>query len=206
MLKDFDTAAAANRRAVHYLLRTPMVSYVEGSAYLTVPLGIRGFRARSLLAAGKAGEAVAQARDCLTITPGNVDLTIGLVAELDQRGHKKEADALFRRVWDAYAKLIAEHPASGWARFSAAWLAAGCQRELDTALEHAKKAVELDPQLRSSKEALAEVHFRRGERDKALSLMKELAAANRHNFHYKRQLDRYRTAAPSSPLPDAEDD
>jgi predicted Zn-dependent protease len=109
-------------------------------------------------------------------------------------------------VWDTYAKLAADHPDSAWARQSAAWLAAGCRRELGAALVHAKKAVELDPELRSHKEALAEVHFRRGERAPAVKLMRELLASDHRNHHYRRQLERYQTGDPASPLPDADDD
>jgi tetratricopeptide (TPR) repeat protein len=206
LVKDFDAAADANRRALQYLLRQDGVSYVEGYAYLTVPQSQKVFAARSQLAAGKVDEAVALAKESLAVLPGNLDLVLGLVPELDKRGRTKDADDLFRQVWDVYAKQIREHPESGWARYSAAWLAAGCRRELDAALVHAKKAVELDPELRPHKEALAEVSFRKGDRDKAVSLMQELAAADRRNFHYKRQLDRYRTGDPNGPPPDGDDD
>lgn len=208
-LKDYDGAADATRRAIHYLLRTPGITYVEGFAYLTVPQAVRVHTARALVATGKPADVdrgVALAKDCLTVLPGNTEVPNGLVPMLDKLGRKKDADALFKQVWDVYAGLIADHPDSGWARYSAAWLAAGCHRELDAALVHAKKAVELDPDAKAYREALAEIHFRRGDRDKAVGLMKELAAADPRNHHFRRQLDRYFTAAFDSPLPEAADD
>lgn len=206
LLKDYDAAAAANRRAIHYLLRTPGVTYVEGHAYLTVPQSVRAFEARGLLAAGKVEEAVARAKQCLAVMPGNSDLVIGMVPELDKRGRSKEADELFRLAWDAYGRVIRDNPESAWARYSAAWLAAGCRRELDKATELAAKAAELEPGTRSYREAVAEVSFRRGDREKAVALMTELAAADRRSFHYKRQLERYKTADAASPLPEGSDD
>lgn len=206
LLKEYDAAAAANRRAIHYLLRTPGVSYVEGHAYLSVPQAVRGYTARALLAAGKADEAVALAKECLAVMPGNSDLVIALVPELDKRGRTKDADDLFRLVWDAYGRVIRDNPDSAWARHSAAWLAAGCRRELNEASKLAAKAVELEPGMKSYKEAVAELHFRRGDREKAVALMADLATADRRSFHYKRQLDRYRTADAASPLPESDDD
>ena len=204
-LKDFDGAADATRRAIHYLLRTPGISYVEGYAYLTVPQAVRVHTARGLVAAGKVDEGIALANDCLKAMPGNVDVPLGMVPLLEKADRKKDADALFRQVWDVYRGLIKEHPDSAWARYCAAWLAAGCKRELDAALAHAQKAHDLDPEPKSYREALAEVHFRKGDRDRAAALMKELAARDPRNHHYRRQLERYRTAATDSPLPETED-
>ncbi|MGL6096339.1 MAG: tetratricopeptide repeat protein, partial [Fimbriiglobus sp.] len=206
LLRDFDGAASANRRAVHYLLRTPGVAYVEGYAYLTVPQAVRVHEARGLLAAGKVEGALSAAADALAVLPGNRDVPLGLVPELDRLGREKDADALFRKVWASYAAVIADHPDSAWARSTAAWLAAGCRRELDAALAHAEKAVELDPGVPAYREALAEVRFRRGDRPGAVAVMAKLVAADPRNFPYRRQLDRYRTAGFDSPLPEGTDD
>ncbi len=204
-LKDHDGAADATRRAIHYLLRTPGISYVEGYAYLTVPQAVRVHTARSLVSAGKVDDGVALAKDCLKILPGNIDVPLGMVPTLEKLDRKKDADALFQLVWDTYARQIKDHPSSAWARNSAAWLAAGCKRELDTALAHAKKAVELEPDSKSYRETLAEVHFRRGERTDAVKLMQEVSKSDPRNHHYRRQLDRYRTQSFDSPLPESAD-
>ncbi len=206
LVKDFDAASVANHRAIHYLLRTPGVAYVEGYAYLTVPQGLKANVARGLLHAGKIPEAMKAARECFAVMPGNIDLAIQMVPELDKQGHKQEADELFKLVRDVYAKHAKDNPESGWAKNGAAWLAAGCQRELDAALASAKRAVELDPMIRSYQETLAEVHFRRGERDKALAIANELVQSDRRSYHYKRQLERYTTAKFDSPLPETDDD
>ncbi|MGL6097198.1 MAG: hypothetical protein ACRC7O_15550 [Fimbriiglobus sp.] len=206
VLREFDAAAAANRRAVHYLLRTPGVSYVEGFAYLTVPQLVGVHTARGLLAAGKTDAALAAAAECLTVLPGNTDVPLGLVPDLDKLGRTKDADALYRRVADAYAGVLRDHPDSAWALYSSAWLAAGCRRDLDTALIHGKKAVELDPDAKTPREVLAEVHFRRGDRADAVAVMAKLAAADPRNPIFRRQLDRYRTAGFDSPLLGGADD
>jgi thioredoxin-like negative regulator of GroEL len=188
------------------LIKTPGVQYVDASAYLLMPHEMQVFRARGLLAAGKVGEAMAQARACLDVTPGHVELAAGMVPELAKRGRTAEADELYGRVRDAYRKVLADYPASAVARNSLASLAAGCRRDLDGALVYAKEAVAADPTATAFRESLAEVHFRRGERDAALTVMTKLAEENPRSRLYRRQLARYKSGDISSPTPDTEDD
>jgi len=205
-LKDFGDAAAANRRAIHYVLRTQGVTYVEGYAYVNVLASVRGYEARQLLAQGKHAAALAAARDALVQLPTHTDLVIGMVQGLEKAGKKADADALFRQTWDAFGKVIKEHPDTGWARHSAAWLAAGCKRELDAALVLAKKAVELEPDSKAHRSGLAEVQFRTGDRATAVAGMAALVAEDRRNHFFRRQLERYKTAPFDAPLPDSDDD
>jgi tetratricopeptide (TPR) repeat protein len=206
ILKDYATAVEANRRAIYYVLRTQGVAYVEGTAYLNVPVLLRSLTARQLLAEGKVPEAMEAARAALAIMPTHTEMVLGMVPELDKLKKTKEADELFALVWKPFVKIATDNPESGWARFQAAWVAAGCRRELPKALEYAKKAVETEPTNRSFRECLAEVQFRMGERDPAVKLATALVAEEPRNWHYQRQLERYKSAAFDSPLPDSEDD
>lgn len=147
---------------------------------------------------------MALARSFLAVQPGHTDLVTGMVPALDKAGRGKEADELFRLVWDAYAGMREAYPESGAARNAAAWLAAGCRRELDKALTYATEAVAADPASVSYRETLAEVHFRRGERDKALSLMAKLADESPQSRVFRRQLDRYRAGDPAAPVAETE--
>ena len=106
--------------------------------------------------------------------PGDVDLAIKLVPDLDKLGKKKEADAMYEKARDVCEKLTKDYPES-WliAHNSAAWIMANCRRDLDAALKHAEKAVKMKPKSAGYIDTLAEVHFRRGERDQAIMLMKK---------------------------------
>lgn len=201
VLKEFAAAADAQLRSMHFVLRTSGIVYVEGYAYANLPCLVRGLQARTLVARGGVSEALAAADEALAIVPTHTETITGLVRDLDAAGKKTEADALFRRGWDAYAALLKQHPHSGWLKYSAAWLAAGCNRELTTAGKYAAEAVDAEPTHRGYRECLAEVKFRGGDRDKPLELMKALAAEDRRNWHYKRQLERYKTGAFDSPPP-----
>ncbi len=204
--KDFDTAERCVQRSLLVLLKTPGVYYVDTGSYLSVPTAMRATHARGLLAAGRADEALAEARDVLRATPGNADLVIALVPELEKRGRTADANGLYAAVRAAYQTALAAYPASAPTRNASAWLAANCRRDLDTALADAEAAVAAEPTSTSYRDTLAEVHFRRGDRAKAVEVVSALLAENPRSRAYRRNLERYRTGDPAAPLPDADED
>jgi tetratricopeptide (TPR) repeat protein len=206
LAKDFATAERCVQRSLFVLMRMERVYFVDASAYFSVPHDMLVFHARALLGAGKIDEAMEQARACLKVTPGHLELISGMVPELDKLGRKKEADELFGLAWSAYTKVLAEYPESPTARGSLANLGANCRRELDKSLVYAKEAVAADPTSVPHREALAEVHFRRGERAEALAVMTKLADEQPRSRYYRRLLVRYRDGDVASPLPDTADE
>lgn len=201
VLKEYAAAAAAQRKSMHFVLKTSNIVYVEGYAYANVPALVRGLDARQLATDGKVKEAVQAAEEALMIVPTHVETLHGLVTILDKRGEPAAADRLFTSAWERYSTAIKGHPKSAWLKYQAAWLAVGCRREKETALKYAAEAVADDPEHRGYRETLAEAHFRNGERDKATEVMTKLAADDRRNWHYKRQLERYKSAPFDAPLP-----
>lgn len=200
-LKEYALARDAQRKGMHFVLKTAGIVYVEGFAYANVPALERGLDARQLLADGKVKEALAAADDALAMVPTHADTLHALVTMLDKRGETAAADRLFAAAWERYADAIKANPKSGWLKYQAAWLAVGCRREKEAALKYAAAAVEDDPKHPGCREALAEAYFRNGDRDKAGGVMKALADDDRRNWHFKRQLERYKAAAFDSPLP-----
>jgi tetratricopeptide (TPR) repeat protein len=201
LVHDFATAEICGQRSLFVVMRKPGVYFVDPGAYLNFPHELLVFHARSLLNAGKFDEATAAAREVLAVTPGHLELLNGIVPDLDRRGHKKEADELFNSAWTAYEKVLKDYPESAWARAALAQLAGHCNRKLDDGLKYAKAAVSSDGSSPAYREALAEVHFRRGERADAVRVMQKLFDEQPRNPLYKRQLARYRSAAFDSPWP-----
>jgi len=201
VLKDYAAAAAAQRKSMHFVLKTSNIVYVEGYAYANVPALVRGLDARQLAADGKVKEAVQAAEEALAVVPTHTDTLHGLVTILDKHGETAAADKLFAAAWDRLSTTITGQPKSAWLKYQAAWLAVGCRREKETALKYATEAVADDPDHRGYREALAEAHFRNGDREKATEVMTKLATEDRRNWHYKRQLERYKSAAFDAPLP-----
>ena len=82
-------------------------------------------------------------------------------------------------------------PAAALYHNDLAWLAANLDRDLDKALAHAQRAVELEPQSAGILDTLAEVHFRRGNRAEAVRLAKRCLEMEPDGEHYKKQLARF---------------
>lgn len=203
--KDFARAADGYERLIASLLASDF-SFVENSAYLTVPATAHAYRARAALAAGKFDAVRAEADACLNLTPGNLDLAILLIPELTRNGRSADADALYARAAGPYAELCKDHPTSAFAHNSAAWLAAVCRRDLDAALDHARKATTLAPAHAGYRDTLAEVHFQRGDRAKAIELIRECQKLEPKNNYFGKQLRRFESGDPGAPPPPETDD
>jgi tetratricopeptide (TPR) repeat protein len=179
--------------------------FVDNSAYLSVPALGHAYRARAALAAGQLDAVRSEAEACLTLTPGNLELAILLVPELAKRGRAADADSLYKRAANAYEELCKNHPASAFAHNSAAWLAACCRRDLEAALAHAQKATQLSPKYAGYRDTLAEVYFQRGDKAKAIALMKECQTMEPKNQYFVKQLQRFEAGDASIPPPPEND-
>lgn len=201
--KEYATAALFYEKDVISLFRTS-AHFVEPKAYLTVPEIARMYRAKGLLGAGKIDEAMAEVRAGLEALPGNVEMAIGFVPELERAGKKKEADEVYTKVKAAFEGAIKDYGSSPDLRNSLAWTMVNCNRDLDDALKHAEKAVEKSPKSAGYIDTLAEIHFRKKDRTKALELMKKCVALDPGNPYYRKQLERFEKKPFDSPLPDEE--
>ncbi len=197
---DFPQAVALHKR-VRLLYLEWNVGYEQTGLYLLLPQRVHHQRARALLAAGKIEEALKEARLCLDLVPGSVDLLTNLVPELERSGHKREADELYRRGSELYQGLCKDYPGCAWVHHNLAWLAAGCRRDLDAALGHARKAAELMPQDAGYQDTLAEVHFQRGDTEKAIALVKGCLAQAPQREYFRQQLRRFRAGDPATAVP-----
>jgi hypothetical protein len=197
-LKDYGKAATYTRREALCYLAQPFVDDAESLLWLVA--AERRYRARALAAAGRLDDMRKEISAALDVGP-NIDLAIDLVTELTKRGQKKEADDLFARVYAAHDAVCKEHPQSSWARNNTAWLAVRCKRNLDAALEHAKKAAELNPGEVSHLDTLAEVHFQRGDKDKAVELEKKCVEMQPRYDYFRKQLKRLQAGDRDAEVP-----
>ncbi len=191
-----DKADAANmatvwQRFAAELLLTNTGFMIESRYYLQFSVSAHTARARDLLRADKTAEAIEEVHKAEAIQPDNVQLAIDCDPELRKHGAAGEADAMYRRMLERHEAFCRDFPRSGTCHNDLAWLAANLDRDLDKALAHAQRAVELEPQSAGILDTLAEVHFRRGNRAEAVRLAKRCLEMDPDGEHYKKQLARF---------------
>jgi tetratricopeptide (TPR) repeat protein len=196
--KDYAKAANWTRREILYFLGNPVSDQPE--PLLALVATEHRYRALAHAAAGRLDDMRKEVNAVLEIEP-EIELAIDLVTELTKRGHKKEADDLFTRVYSANDAVCKDYPNSGWAHNNTAWLAVRCNRNLDAALEHARKATALEPDMSSHLDTLAEVHFQRGDKDKAVELEKKCVEMQPGYEYFRKQVKRMQAGDRNAELP-----
>jgi Flp pilus assembly protein TadD len=144
--------------------------------------------------------ALIEAQSAMKDTPGDADTLIDLVLALEHAGHRQEADALYEPHVAGYEHLCEEFPRSGLAQNQVAWTQVRCHRDLDRAIVHARRAVELEPSNTASIDTLAEVCFARGEIQQAIDQMQKCAELEPNVTRHRDQIARFRAtlAAPGN--------
>jgi tetratricopeptide (TPR) repeat protein len=196
--KDYLKAATWTRRESLSFMSNLIYDSPDGLLWLVA--AEHRYRARAHAAAGRLDDMRKEVNAVLDGEP-NIELAIDVVTELTKRGHKKEADELFARVYKANDAVCKEYPKSGWAHNNTAWLAVRCKRDLDAALDHARKAVELEPDLPGHLDTLAEVHFQRGDKDKAVELEKKCVEMQAGYDYFRKQVKRMQAGDRDADLP-----
>jgi len=163
-------------------------------ANFAMPALIHRSRGLGLMRAGNLAAAAREADLAMNYSPSDADSLIAFVNELDRLGKKPEADALYHKHSAPYRALCQAHPDSAQSHNQLAWAQAKCRRELDDALVHANRAVELDPKSTACIDTLAETHFQRGEVQKAIELMNRCIEMEPKDKHHQEQLERFTKA------------
>ena len=168
--------------------------FASMASNLAMPALIHRARALGLIRAGDLAGAAREADLAMLYVPSGTDALIAFVTELDKAGKKAEADALYRKHSAPYRALCEAHPGSGQAHNQLAWAAAKCRRDLDDALKHALRAVELEPKNTASLDTLAESYFQRGQVQLAIETMNKCVELEPNEKRHHEQLERFNKA------------
>jgi Flp pilus assembly protein TadD len=85
-------------------------------------------------------------------------------------------------------------------------LRATTRRDLEAAVQHARKAVELAPKQAGYLDTLAEALFQKGDTAGAVAVMKQCRELEPDNDYFRRQLARFDKGDRDAELPDGDDD
>jgi hypothetical protein len=166
-------------------------SFNNASDFPAIAALIHGLRAKAYLASGDVDRAVAEARLCLLAAPGRTDDLIDLVVRFDATGHNKPAEALFDEGYSILSRHRDAFPDEGQPHNAIAWYAALCNRRLDDALRDAHRAVAIEPDNAAFIDTLAEVHYRHGHVDEAVTLIDKALTLRPDMDHLKKQRQRF---------------
>jgi len=150
-------------KAADYLQR-PLLKCLQSSTakweigdYLQRVHLIHKLRARGLLAAGRAEDAMREIELARSTLPGRIELATELVPMLEAAGRDAEADELFDKVYDVNQAVCTRFASAAGFHHDLASLAAQCGRRLDESLQYAESAVELSPDNPTYRDTLADI-------------------------------------------------
>jgi tetratricopeptide (TPR) repeat protein len=138
--------------------------------------------------------ALREAAMAIAEVPDDTAQVVELVQAFEQASRRPDADALFAQAAATYAKMCEAFPASELAHNLLAWTEARCGRNLDNALKHALRAVEIAPTSTATLDTLAEVYFARGDIDNAVAKMRKCVELEPGVARHRQQLERFLAA------------
>jgi hypothetical protein len=109
----------------------------------------------------------------------------------------QQHDQWFRESWRHFEDVIRRYPDADNTRNTAAWFASRAMRELTAAEKHIRRALELNPRQSAYLDTMAEIHFARHHRAKALEWSQLAINYTPEDVLLRRQHERFR----SGPFP-----
>jgi hypothetical protein len=201
MSSDHLAIAAADLRYLMLLLHAKRFFY-RNQDYLNVLHHMATNRARGLLDKGDMVGAVREADAAMAFLPGHSEPAAVLVSALAKKGYTAKAEHIYEVTVTEQDRLCKDYPQSAEFRNNRAWTAACCRRDLDLAVDYARKAVELAPTMSGYRETLAEALFQHGDKATAVDEIKRCIEMEPKNKYFARQRQRIEAGDPTAALPE----
>ncbi len=141
--------------------------------------------------------AITSIKNLQRVNPSDSSMLEDLYQLLVNAGQTEEANKLFETTYNVSKATIVRFPNHGQHNNNHAWLLSRCSKKLDEALEHANRAVQLEPENGAFLDTLAEVHFQRNNRAKAIEISEKAVKLLDGDSQVKRQLERFKNGNPT---------
>jgi tetratricopeptide (TPR) repeat protein len=198
---DWKTAAAMSEAQALQQAQSGSESYrlpVAYAASSTLRLRIDANLARAFSRLGRdRGRALQEIERYAAFPYADLALADSFFAPMRQAGLVKLHDQAFERLWLPLTRRIARYPDADNTRNSAAWLASRAKRRLDEAERYLAGALETYPRQAAYLDTMAEVHFARGDRKRALEFSTRALREESGDLQLIRQHERFK----SGPFP-----
>ena len=157
----------------YYLSRSKNTLYLYPSFALQLYLNFLSVEFAKKLKEKKVKEAVTVAEKFLSISPHHYEFHVHAINSLEKNAYKKESAEYFEKYMKYYDKLVEQSPVNSTAMNDWAWSAALCNRSLDQAEKKARAAVKMAPKNANLLDTLAEVLYRKGQKDEAIKIQQQ---------------------------------
>lgn len=127
----------------------------------------------------------------MNLHPGNVDNVLDFLEPLEKAGQVAALQPLIDRTRKHHEDLLGQYPNCAMVHNNYAWLLSRLGTDIEVAMEHSKKAVELRPDDHNYLDTLAECYFRAGKIDEAIALEKRCLQIYPTYVHYREQIERF---------------
>jgi tetratricopeptide (TPR) repeat protein len=156
---------------------------------------------RQAIAAKDQAKADKHFRRAFDLRRTNIDAAIKMVPLAEKAFGKEFADQWYQLHLEQHQKHLEQWPGDAMFHNNMAWLMSCLKRDLDEALRHSEKAVELKKNESTYLDTLAEVEFARGNVDRAIEIAMQCCSLNGLQKHYREQLTRFSAAKSQASQP-----
>lgn len=164
------------------------------TAWLNQVLKMNYARSKAMIEKGELERAANLLVRCVKFCPGDVTASEDTVAALSDAGAAEQANRVYGEIEKYFIDNLSRYPDSASYRNNFAWLSACANRDLDSALRHAKLAVKLKPDVSSYLDTLAEIEFLLGRSEAAFKLSQRCVELSPSRVYYWKQRERFRNA------------
>lgn len=190
--------AAENWRLVASISELQAALYAVTDYLMTTQLPLMRLRLQAdaarafTILANDRDRALALLENCHRVSATDGSLADFFIPALRKAGLIQQHDDWFRISWRHLASVLEKYPDSENTLNTAAWFATRALRELDSAGELIRRALELNPRQAAYLDTMAEYQFARGRREAALEWSQKAVNASPEDTMIRRQQARFR--------------